>query len=68
MKNFLKKCFAPVLAGLGVAVAAVTNASAAITLPTSIAITDMETYAGVILAALAGMWIIRKLIKTTNKS
>lgn len=41
---------------------------AAITLPTTLDISDMETFAGVILAALAGMWIVRKLIKTTNKS
>lgn len=57
---------------LGAAAVAATlasaNAHAALTLPTEISITPVETLAGVIFTALAGMWIIRKVVKTTNKS
>ena len=30
--------------------------------------TTMGSYAGVILTALAGIWLVRKFIKTTNRS
>lgn len=30
--------------------------------------TSMGTYAGTILTALAGIWLVRKFIKTTNRS
>lgn len=43
-------------------------AYAAIDLPETIAVTDVETLAGVVLAALAAIWIVRKLIKLTNRS
>lgn len=42
-------------------------ANMTITAP-GIDITTMGTYAGVILVALAGMWLVRKFIKTTNRS
>lgn len=30
--------------------------------------TTMGTYAGTILAALAGVWLVRKFVKTSNRS
>ena len=42
-------------------------ANMTITAP-GIDITTMGTYAGVILVALAGIWLVRKFIKTTNRS
>ena len=30
--------------------------------------TTMGTYAGTILTALAGIWLVRKFVKTTNRS
>jgi hypothetical protein len=44
------------------------NALAAIDIPESIAVTDAETMAGVVLTALATIWVVRKLIKMVNKS
>jgi hypothetical protein len=46
----------------------VAPANAAIDLPEAIAVTDVETMAGVILTALGTIWCIRKIIKMTNKS
>lgn len=43
-------------------------AEAAITLPTSISTSDIETLAGLILSALVVLWGVRKLVKLTNKS
>lgn len=45
------------------------SANAAVTLPTAVGgLADVETWAGTILAALAAMWGIRKLVKLTNRS
>lgn len=41
---------------------------AAVNLPTSVNITDVETMVGVVLTGLAVMWGVRKLIKTVNRS
>lgn len=43
-------------------------AYAAVTLPTDLGEAQVEAYAAIILAALAVLWIVRKLIKTTNRS
>lgn len=56
------------LGALGAVVATCGSAAAAIDLPETIAVTDVETLAGVVLAALAAIWIVRKLIKLTNRS
>lgn len=45
-----------------------TPAFAAVTLPTAISVTDVESLAGLVLTALAVIWGIRKLIKLTNRS
>lgn len=36
--------------------------------PTALDLSDLATFAGLILAGLAGMWALRKAIKTTNRS
>lgn len=41
---------------------------AAVVLPTDLGESQVEAYAAIILSALAVMWIVRKLIKTTNRS
>lgn len=43
-------------------------AFAAIDLPTAMSVADVETLAGLVIAGLAVMWGIRKVIKTTNRS
>jgi hypothetical protein len=45
----------------------VTSAHAALTFP-AISLTDFDTAVGVILTAIGGLWIARKLIKLGNKS
>lgn len=44
------------------------NAYAAIDLPATMSVADVETLAGLVIAGLAVMWGIRKVIKTTNRS
>lgn len=44
------------------------NSYAAVNLPTSVNVTDVETMVGVVLTGLAVMWGVRKLIKTVNRS
>jgi len=46
----------------------VSQAQAAITLPTEFDVGDVETLAGLILTGLVVMWGVRKIIKTTNRS
>jgi hypothetical protein len=46
----------------------VSNASAELTLPTALDVGDVETVAGLVIAGLAVMWGIRKVIKLTNRS
>lgn len=36
--------------------------------PPTFDMTQMGTYAGTILTALAGIWLVRKFIKVTNRS
>ena len=43
-------------------------AYAAVTLPTALPVTDVETLAGLALVGLGVMWSIRKIIKTINRS
>lgn len=55
-------------AGLvGVLAPTLAMAEFAITPPT-FDMTQMGTYAGTILTALAGIWLVRKFIKVTNRS
>lgn len=55
--------------GVGLGGLLASAASAAITLPSAVGgLADVEEWAGVILAALAAMWGIRKLVKLTNRS
>ena len=62
------KKFSRVL-GLGVVAALVTTgANAAVTLPTAVPVSDVETWAGAILVGLTVIWGVRKLIGMTNKS
>lgn len=57
-----------VFAGLvGVLVPGLARAEFSITPPT-FDMTQMGTYAGTILTALAGIWLVRKFIKVTNRS
>lgn len=51
----------------GVLAPALARAEFSITPPT-FDMTSMGTYAGTILTALAGIWLVRKFIKTTNRS
>jgi len=44
-----------------------TLAEAAITMPTELPVTDVETLAGLALVGLGIMWAIRKVIKTINR-
>jgi hypothetical protein len=64
----MKRFFAKTLAFFGVAMLFATNASAAITLPASVPVADVETWAGAILVGLTLIWGVRKLIAMTNKS
>lgn len=48
-------------------VAGASVANAALTFP-AIVLTDFDTAVGVILTAIGGLWIARKLIKLGNKS
>jgi hypothetical protein len=48
-------------------VMATAQAHAALTFP-AIVLTDFDTAVGVILTAIGGLWIARKLIKLGNKS
>lgn len=43
-------------------------AHAALTLPSDMSVTSVETLAGLVIAGLAVMWGIRKVIKTVNRS
>lgn len=55
-------------AAVGVVMApALARAEFTITPPT-FDMTQMGTYAGTILTALAGIWLVRKFIKVTNRS
>ena len=51
----------------GVLAPTLARAEFAITPPT-FDMTQMGTYAGTILTALAGIWLVRKFIKVTNRS
>lgn len=72
-KEFLCKCVKPVVTVVAVVVAAVVS-----TVKPAAAVLDLsgvtfdtapiEAYALVIIGALAVMWVIRKAIKTTNRS
>ena len=60
--GFLSALFALVLGVAG-------NAMAAVDLSTfTIDVTPVETLAGIVLTAGAALWVIRKLIKTENRS
>lgn len=64
LKKMLKKIGVVCAAIIGLA----SQASAAITLPTALAVSDVEEMAGLALTGLAVIWAIRKLIKLTNRS
>lgn len=61
----MKKALAGVIGTVGLLAS---NAHAAITLPTALSVADVETLAGLVIAGLAVMWAIRKVIKITNRS
>ena len=70
MRNFYKKCQKLALAGAVMATAplAAHAEPAFFTAPTSVDISEVGTYAGIIVAALVGMIVVRKAIKLTNRS
>ena len=66
-KRIMKKKVLSMLSAVG-AVAVSAPAFAAITLPTELPMTDFETLMGLVLGGLATMWVVRKLIKSINRS
>lgn len=62
----MKKAYAGIVGLVGVLGA--TAAQAAVDLPEALSLTDVETMAGLVIAGLAVMWGIRKVIKLTNRS
>lgn len=71
MKEMVQKAMGKVAVGAavvaGVLAPALARAEFTITPPT-FDMTQMGTYAGTILTALAGIWLVRKFVKTTNRS
>lgn len=63
----MKRLVYGVAAAVGVLSPVLARAEFAITPPT-FDMTQMGTYAGTILTALAGIWLVRKFIKVTNRS
>jgi len=53
---------------VGALLLSASSSFAALTLPTAMAVTDVEELAGLVIAGLAIMWGIRKVIKTVNRS
>lgn len=67
MKGLYNKLVIGAAVVTGVMVPALARAEFSITPPT-FDMTQMGTYAGTILTALAGIWLVRKFIKVTNRS
>lgn len=67
MRNLTNKVVVGVAAISGILAPALARAEFSITPPT-FDMTQMGTYAGTILTALAGIWLVRKFIKVTNRS
>lgn len=51
-----------------VAIGSAVPAFAEGTLPTTVSLTEVLTYGGVVITALIGMMVLRKAIKLTNRS
>lgn len=63
----MKKWVMGLAATVGALAPTMARAEFSITPPT-FDMTNMGTYAGTILTALAGVWLVRKFIKVTNRS
>ena len=68
MKNWVKNIFAVLTVSLVGVLTFVSNAAAAIVLPTTIDISTFETWAALLIGMLVVMFGYRKIVKSTNRS